>query len=220
MMTAHTAQKRAFSILSSCISPLVLFAASLSAAWLPVQAFDGTGLRLNDASRWQARLEMSNLNDGPGGNGGLRYRSSRLLSANLLGDYYLTGSGLAGVRGGLRATGGVLIGTNSLNDGGGLALVTSPAQLGQHLGVAQRSIRLLASGQDINDRMSSTSYLGIGYSGQSLRGSWGFSADLGLISGTTLGGPRLGSNNAQNMEDVLRNLRYKPVLQLGLTYSY
>lgn len=229
MTTARTAKKTALTAWSrlisghsalSGISGLVLVAASLSAASQPVQAFDGTGLRLNDASRWQARLQLSSLNDGPAGNTGLRYGSSRLLSANLLGDYYLTSSGLSGVRGGLRATGGVLMGADSLMQGGGMVLGASTLQLGQNLAVSQRSISWLSAGQDFNDPISSTSYLGIGYSGQSLRGRWGFSADLGLISGTALGGLRLGSNNAQSVEDVLRNLRYKPVLQLGLTYSY
>jgi hypothetical protein len=31
---------------------------------------------------------------------------------------------------------------------------------------------------------------------------------------------RLGRSNASGLEDVLRDLRYKPVLQLGLSYSY
>ena len=223
MTTARTAQNSAptaLSRLSSGLSGLVLLALGLSAAWQPAQAYDGTGLRLNDATRWQARLQLSSLNDGPAGNPGLRYRSSRLLSANLLGDYYLTSSGLTGVRGGLRATGGVLMGSDSLLQGTGLALGASTVQLGQNLAVGLRSVNSLSAGQDFNDPISSMSYLGIGYSGQSLRGGWGFSADLGLISGTALGGLRLGNNNAQSMEDVLRNLRYKPVLQMGLTYSY
>ena len=217
MTTARTAQKTALTAwlrLISGSSALVLL------AWQPAQAFDGTGLRLNDASRWQARLQLSSLNDGPAGNGGLRYSGSRLLSANLLGDYYLTSSGLTGVRGGLRATGGVLMGSDSLMQGNGLVLGGSTVQLGQNLAVGLRSLSGLSAGQNFNDPISSTSYLGIGYSGQSLRGGWGFSADLGLISGTALGALRLGSNNAQSMEDVLRNLRYKPVLQMGLTYSY
>ncbi len=229
MTTARTAKKTALNVCSrfipghsalSGMSGLVLLAACLSAAWQPAQAFDGTGLRLNDSTRWQARLQLSSLNDGPAGNGGLRYGGSRLLSANLLGDYYLTSSGLTGVRGGLRATGGVLMGSDSLMQGTGLALGASTVQLGHSLVVGLRSLSGLSAAQDFNDPISSTSYLGIGYSGQSLRGGWGFSADLGLINGTALGGLRLGSNNAQSVEDVLRNLRYKPVLQLGLTYSY
>jgi hypothetical protein len=223
MTTARSAQNTALAVLSqltSGFSGIVLLAIGLFAAWQPAQAFDGTGLRLNDATRWQARLQLNSLNDGPASNAGMRYSGSRLLSANLLGDYYLTSSGLTGVRGGLRATGGVLMGSDTLLHGHGLALDASTVQLGQHLSVGLRSLSGLSASQDINDPVSSTSYLGVGYSGQSLRGGWGFSADLGLISGTALGGLRLGSNNAQSVEDVLRNLRYKPVLQLGLTYSY
>jgi len=71
-----------------------------------------------------------------------------------------------------------------------------------------------------NDPFTSMSYLGIGYTGRSLRGGWGFSADLGLMSGNMSNSLRLGNNRVQGMEDVLRDLRFKPVLQLGLSYSY
>ena len=139
------------------------------------------------------------------------------MSANLLGDYYLTGSGLDNVRGGLRATGGMLMGPLSLS-GSSLALGASNFQLGQNLAIGRRS--LLTTGLDVNDPSASLSYLGIGYSGQSLHGGWGFSADLGLFNKASVGGLRLGTSNMSGMEDVLRDMRYKPVLQLGLSYSY
>ncbi len=72
----------------------------------------------------------------------------------------------------------------------------------------------------MGDAGTSLSYLGIGYSGQSLRGGWGFSADLGLVSSLSLGGLRLGASRNSGAEDLLRDLRLKPVLQLGLSYSY
>ena len=102
----------------------------------------------------------------------------------------------------------------------GLALGSSAQQLSPNLAVGQRSISLLSPGLEAIDPGASLSYLGIGYSGQSLRGGWGFSADLGMISNASIAGLRLGRSNASGMEDVLRDLRYKPVLQLGLSYSY
>ncbi len=176
------------------------------------------GLQINEAPRWQARLQLGSIDSSTvGWTEGRRYSSSRLLSANLLGDYYLTGSGLDNVRGGLRATGGMLMGPLSLS-GSGLALGASNFQLGQNLAIGRRN--LLIPGVDASDPGASMSYLGIGYSGQSLHGGWGFSADLGLLNKASAGGLRLGTSNMSGMEDVLRDMRYKPVLQLGLSYSY
>lgn len=181
-------------------------------------------LRLGDSSplRWQARLQVNGQDAMSSGPDAARNSSWRLLSANLLGDYYLTGSGLGGgVRGGLRATGGVLLGPLSLiQSSGGLALGNSSLARGQGLSVGQQSFSLLASSFDASDTSTSMSYLGIGYTGQSLRGGWGFSADLGLVTGNYFGGLRLGRSSAQGMEDVLRDMRFKPLLQLGLSYSY
>jgi hypothetical protein len=184
-------------------------------------AADGEGLQLNTAPRWQARLQLGSMDATSNGLDAQRYSGSRLLSANLLGDYYLTGSGLGGIRGGLRATGGVLLGPLSISQANaGLALGGSAFQLGQNLAIGQRSLALLSPNADANDPSASLSYVGIGYTGQTLRGGFSFSADLGVISNTSIAGLRLGRSNAAGMEDVLRDLRYKPVLQLGLSYSY
>ncbi len=205
MTLAHKAFRAA--LFSTCL--LFQFAAT------PAMA---DGLQISETPRWQARLQLGSIDSSMlGWTEGRRYSSSRLLSANLLGDYYLTGSGLENVRGGLRATGGMLMGPLSLS-GSGLALGTSSFQLGQTLAIGRRS--LLATGLDASDSGASLSYVGIGYSGQSLHGGWGFSADLGLLNKASVGGLRLGNSNMSGMEDVLRDMRYKPVLQLGLSYSY
>ncbi|OYU27812.1 hypothetical protein [Kinneretia aquatilis] len=170
-------------------------------------ALDGIGLQL-EKSPWQARVQLSSL-EGQG---------ARLLSANLLGDYYLTGSVLGGFSGGLRATGGMLMGAPSASlSSAGLAL---NRDFRQRLSVGQRSLSLALPDAGMGDAGTSLSYLGIGYSGQSLRGGWGFSADLGLVSSLSLGGLRLGASRNSGAEDLLRDLRLKPVLQFGLSYSY
>lgn len=170
-------------------------------------ALDGPGLQMQQ-SPWQARVQLSSL-EGQG---------TRLLSANLLGDYYLTGSGLGGFSGGLRATGGMLMGAPSASlSSAGMAL---NRDFRQRLAVGQRSLSLILPEAGMGDAGTSLSYLGIGYSGQSLRGGWGFSADLGLVSSLSLGGLRLGASRNSGAEDLLRDLRLKPVLQLGLSYSY
>jgi len=204
---------------SAPLTPLahIGLALLLAACLLPARAAEG--LRAEDKHpRWQARLQLSSLDSNADAT---RYIGSRMLSANLLGDYYLTGSGLGGVRGGLRATGGVLLGPLSMaQTGAGLALGASSTQLGQHVAVGQRSLSLLSPSPELNEPNSSVSYLGIGYTGHALRSGISFSADLGLFNGSSLTGPRLGRSHALGMEDVLRDMRYKPVLQLGLSYSY
>ncbi|MDN3921076.1 hypothetical protein [Roseateles violae] len=188
---------------------------------LPALAGDGVQTSVGSASpRWQARVQLSSQDGGPyAGGESQRYMSSRFLSANLLGDYYLTGSGLGGVRGGLRATGGMLMGPLSMSQtGAGLSLGSSTMQYGQNLAIGQRSMSLLSPNPELGDPSLSMSYLGIGYTGHALRSGISFSADVGLMNGAS--GLRLGNSNAAGIEDVLRDMRYKPVLQLGLSYSY
>jgi len=178
-----------------CLSALVA---------VPAQA-DGDTAGL----RWQARLQLnadnsSDLRPHLGG--------SRVLSANLLGDYYLTSSGFTGLSGGLRATGGMLMGPLSMSQSsGGLALGSGPVSAGR------RSFSL--SAMDGGEPSANLSYVGIGYIGRVNGGGLAFSADLGLMSGS-YSGLRFGRTNAQGFEDAMRDLRFKPLLQLGLAYSY
>ena len=167
--------------------------------------------------RWQTRVQLSQLDSLSG--------SSRVLSANLLGDYYLTGSLLGPhTQGGLRATGGLLMGSPTLSQSsGGLVLGHSSLGLGQSLAVGQRSVSLFGGALPPGiDAGHARSYLGIGYTGQSLRGGWGFSADLGLAKSSPRDELRLGrsSPGSQSLEDLLMDMRLRPVLQLGLSYSY
>jgi hypothetical protein len=191
----------------------LLIAICLSAAsFTPALAADG--LRLEPMPRWQARVQLNSLDDGGAAHDGQPHTGSRLLSANLLGDYYLTGSGLGGVQGGLRATGGMLMGPLSLlQSSSGLALGTNAFQFGR------RSLSLHATNQEGGDANATLSYLGIGYTGHALRSRLSFSADLGVVNNTDLGGLRLGRSSV-GVEAVLRDMRYKPVLQLGLSYDY
>ncbi len=199
------------------IRTILLIALALPA--LTALAAEGLKLHLSDTRtgdplgpRWQARFQLSSLDakhladsSSPVG--------SRVLSLNLLGDYYLTGSGISGVRGGMRATGGMLLGPLSLTQSSaGLALGSGTSGLN----FGQRSVRL---GNEFRDPAATVSYLGIGYTGHLLHSGLSFSADLGLVSNLSLGGLRLGNAPAP-LDDVLRDLRYKPLLQLGLSYSY
>jgi hypothetical protein len=161
--------------------------------------------------RWQARLQLSS-SDTPQDARPL-LGGSRVLSANLLGDYYLTRSGISGLSGGLRATGGLLTGPLSVSQSsGGLALGSGPVSAGR------RSLSLNGADAYALEPSGNLSYLGIGYTGRVTGGGLSFSADLGLVSGSV--GLRLGRSSAQGFEDAMRDLRFKPLLQLGLAYSY
>ena len=162
--------------------------------------------------RWQARLQLSSA-EGPLQDARPHFGHSRLLSANLLGDYYLTRSGLSGLSGGLRATGGLLTGPLSLSQSSsGLALGSGPIAAGR------RHLTLTGLDPYALEPSANLSYVGIGYTGRVMGGGLSFSADLGLMSGSL--GMRLGRSSAQAFEEAMRDLRFKPLLQLGLAYSY
>jgi hypothetical protein len=165
------------------------------------------------APRWQARLQLSSV-DGGSDAAQPHLGGSRILSANLLGDYYLTSSGFSSLRGGLRATGGMLYGPLSMSQSSsGLSLG------GGMLSAGRRSLSLNGLDAYSLEPSSNLSYVGIGYTGRMQHSGFAFSADLGLMSGS-YGAPRLGRSYAQGFEDAMRDLRFKPLLQLGLAYSY
>ena len=200
-----------------CLASLLALASFAASAQTPSSASLGSLNNLMSLDQglqplhWQARLQLNSLDaSNPLG--------PRLLSANLLGDYYLTGSLLGhDTSGGFRATGGVMLGPLSLlQSSGGLALGDSSLSLRQGLAVGQRNVGVLNPYSPLLDSNSGVSYLGIGYTGQSLRGGWGFSADLGLARPDGL---RLG-HSAQLVDENWGDTRFLPVLQLGLNFRF
>jgi hypothetical protein len=166
----------------------------------------------NANPRWQARLQLSSTDAASDATPHLG--GSRILSANLLGDYYLTRSGFSSLQGGLRATGGLLLGPLSMSQSsGGLALGSGPVSAGR------RSLSLNRMDAYSLEPSANLSYVGIGYTGRVQGSGFAFSADFGLMSGS-YSGLRLGRSSAQGFEDAMRDLRFKPLLQLGLAYSY
>jgi len=188
-----------------------------TAAWkcfgAGVLAFCGAGaaLALETAasgpgwSQFQGRLSLGTASpslrvDAPG----FDTSSLKLSSLSLMADYYLIGTpAQAGLGGGLRATSGVLFGSRS-------APWSSPGG-GGAFSVDRRS---LGAPADPAGDAGTVPYLGIGYTGLSVKGGWGFSADLGVTAG------RFGRNLGQSLDDQVRELRLAPVLQLGVSYSF
>jgi hypothetical protein len=194
------------------------FLASMVSLLMAAPALAQTGLRLSDGAkaghetwpRWQARFGLatsaSELDAGD------RWQ---LTSGQLLGDYYWSGLRPAGAgrSGGFRATSGLLLGQRAL------ALGTPALAAAQGLSLTlSRRTKLAPSAAEAQEAWSAVPYVGIGYSGISLRGGWGFTADLGLAG--TSGGLRARRDSTQGVDELLRELRLTPVLQFGASYAF
>lgn len=163
-----------------------------------------TGVAGPGWSQFQGRLSLGTASpslrvEAPG----FDTTSLKLSSLSLMADYYLITPPSQAGAGGLRATSGVLFGSRS-------APWSSPGG-GGAFSIDRRSLGAPAEpGTDAG----TVPYLGIGYTGLSLKGGWGFSADLGVTAG------RFGRNLGQSLDDQVRELRLAPVLQLGVSYSF
>lgn len=188
-------------------SPALLLLLLTGPAWA-----DG-GLTINPEQtpwpRWQARVGLSTTSPL---RSELGLGSGQLQGGRLLGDYYFVNSpsfGLAGVSGGFRATSGLLLSPR----GPSLSMATVPAP-GGSLSVSQQT-----SSSDLSGDPSRTvPYLGFGYTGLSAKGGWGITADVGVMALNPGSGLRLG--RGQSLDDVVRDMRLTPVLQLGVSYSF
>jgi len=195
----------------------VLASVSASTAALAIDAGDGLtvpGSMLN-WDRWQSRVAVNsdlplwraNLN--AGSSAGLQVSGLSVMS-----DYYFAGLPLgAKGAGGFRATSGVLLGAGGSVLSGGS---------GSTWGLNGRNGLLPSTDTNTNDLNRTVPYVGVGYSGLTSRDGWGFAADVGLMGRSADSGVRLGRgyNNAQNLDDMLRDMRIAPVVQLGVSYSF
>jgi hypothetical protein len=180
-------------------------------AGLVAVAAQANGLQIDPDTvawpRWQARLGVTTAPQDATGAG----TRTMLENAGLLGDYYFTGPGFASGRitGGFRATSGLFTGTRA----SAISTPVQPARDGSSFTLTTRSRLAPDTGVDGN----AIPYLGVGYTGMSLRGGWGFSADVGLVgSGVRLGRPIAGNQ----VDELLQELRLTPMLQLGVSYSF
>ncbi len=166
-------------------------------------------LRL-DGRGWVARLDL--------GAGDLERRSGRA-GWQLLGDVFLAGgpaSSGTGTANGLRATGGWVGLTPVAAPGssavGNTVLNRRPALLGT---------RLTPLWSQVREPGAVTTYLGLGYSLGLDRPGWGVKADVGLLSTRDgSGGLRL-NRSGVSMEDAsVGDLRWLPMLQVGVSYAF
>lgn len=182
---------------------------------LPAVAAEGDGLsaRIDDLqwSRWQGRLALGAVEVA-----GIR----SLRSLSLMGDYYFDSRSAATAGGGFRATSGLIVGSRT-------ALWAGRPSMGAGRAPFSVDRRLFGDAAQVvpgesEPEVATLPYLGVGYTGLAMRGNWRFNADLGLVALAPGQAVRLGRvfEGVQNLDDVVRDLRLSPVLQLGVSYSF
>ncbi|RZS47420.1 hypothetical protein [Sphaerotilus mobilis] len=204
---AQVARRGPFASTSALIATLLL--AGLSAPMTaqadehvdrsaPLQLRAEPGSLRIDGQGWVARLDL-----GPVDRDRLPSRSGRV-SWQLLGDYYFgalrpspgprSGSSV-GMDSGLRATGGLI-------------------------GLSPRS-QIQMQWQAPAREAGTLPYLGLGYTLGLDRTGWGVKADLGLL-GTRDGseGLRLNRSGASMEDASVGDLRWLPMLQVGVSYAF
>ena len=147
----------------------------------------------------------------------LASRPSYALAGGLvMGDYYfnLDRWGLAS---GLRASGGVLFrGTSALSE---LALPGELVVAPTNTRLATGPINLASSTEG---QANTQPYFGLGYTRLGLWGGWGITADVGVVA--TQGGAALVNgralSNARNLDDAVRDIRLRPLVQMGARYTF
>ncbi|MEO5845356.1 MAG: hypothetical protein ABIQ33_11000 [Caldimonas sp.] len=143
-------------------------------------------------------------------------------SVGLLGDVYFGSSAAARVQptGGFRATSGVLVGARSA----WLSAVSTPPSglLATDRRLFGPSAAPLSYAADSSVESATVPYIGIGYSNPSAKTGWHFSADLGVVSQSPGNVVRFGRvfGGSQSLDDVVRDMRLAPVVQLGVSYSF
>lgn len=194
----------------------------ISLAAVPSLAADGIGLAPNGEpwARWQGRLSFGT--SPPLWHAGLADPDSQAVRLNrmsLMGDYYVTTSliGASGI-GGLRATGGVILGPrgqlwagHAVGSGNGFSIGSQPF-----------GPSAMPYANDPGSDTVALPYVGLGYTGLSVHSGWRFSADLGLVAQSPGNASRLGRalGGGQNLDDAVRDLRIAPLLQVGASYAF
>lgn len=174
---------------------------------------------LRSSPMWQGRLVLGEQSPGE-----LSRNRGRIAGWGLFGDYYfyranLTEPTVLGISG-FRATGGVMHGRAAapLLFGSGAGVISRGLQ-GRYGSVVADSV-LGYSGDD-----SANAYLGIGYTGVWVGSGWGFSTDVGLLalpdrSSVQFDRGSMGLGLGQRFEDIVREMRFAPLLQIGVSYSF
>lgn len=142
----------------------------------------------------------------------------KVRALSVMGDVYLGGDASMRARsGGFRATSGIIVGSPVW---GSAALASAKAPLS----IDRRIVSPWATGPGLQPDPSRESgtvpYVGVGYSSLASQQGWSFSADLGVVSLSPGKAVRLGRGGVQGLDEVVREMRLSPVVQLGVSYSF
>lgn len=174
-------------------------------------------------ARWQGRLSLGVT--APAGRTDLALPNEsnfKISRWSLLGDYYFADSLRERSHlGGFRATSGVIVGVGSPFWAGQASLTASRGLLGVERQFS-RSLSAPLAAPDHATEPTAVPYFGVGYTGLSARSRWSFSADLGMVARSPGQALKLGRvlTGSQGVDDLLRELRLAPLLQLGVSYSF
>jgi hypothetical protein len=168
--------------------------------------------------RWQARLQLFSESAPStsllGSGAALGMAPTR--SAAVFGDVFLSRPWF-GETGGARVTSGLLVGPRGAVLSPGVTSGSAPNGVVGYLGQTPGAAPGLAD--PAADSTLTWPYLGVGYSGSSLRYGLNFSADLGLAAQNP-GAIRLGRVGSAGLDEFARELKLMPVLQLGVSYRF
>lgn len=141
---------------------------------------------------WQMRLELDSSAAGNTLQRPALASAGGLQTARLLGDYPIDAWRL-GPTTGLRVTSGLVL-----------------------------NQRFNPLGSADADNRDAWPYLGLGLSGNGLRGNWGFRADFGLAAQSLGSAVRLGRvlGGGLSVGDAVRDMRLQPLVRLGMNYSF
>ena len=158
---------------------------------VPWTRFQGRVLPSTAAPGWRSELAP------------LERSGLRVASVGLLGDVYFGRSSTdanPSARG-FRATSGLIVGARQ-------PLLGAPV--------------LATSSGEPGSEHTTVPYVGLGYSSLVAKSGWSFSADLGVVSRSPGSVVRLGRvfNGGQSLDDVVRDMRLTPHVQLGVSYSF
>ncbi len=208
----------------------VLWIASATALLLPPAAAWATGEGLTtraDNSSWaQLQIRIGYGTGAPAWRATLAPAARSGLQVggiNVLGDVYLFGdreTPNAPVTG-FRATSGLIIGSRGpwLGSGGALA---NAWLVNDRRGFGSPSPSVTSAADFGLDSTTTVPYLGIGYTNLWAKSGWSLSADLGIVSHNPANVARVGRvfGGSQSLDDVVRDMRLAPLVQLGVSYSF
>jgi hypothetical protein len=193
----------------------MMLAAAAQTLALSAWGNDGLSATLPESAwpRWHTRMVVGTTDATPRALSFGRESGTGLRSASVMSDYYFARSTWSpSTQGGFRASGGMFFGSRFES-----VASSVPISAVQPVGWNRQSPYSLTP-VEATQGLTATPYVGVGYTALSGRGGWGFSADLGVFSQGMKLGQSVGAR--QGLDDMLRDMRFAPLMRVGVSYSF